>query len=119
MLRQDDLHEFRESGRVASEDGARCKDAPVPPANCESLQATEINAKRMRVLAENSHRCRSSAVSREECTSAKTTMFEDLAGSRTRAVDGDRTLNSSALGVPDGSLKAGDALALDFRFQAG
>ena len=50
---------------------------------------------------------------------AKTTMCEDLARSRIRAVDGDRTLDSSTLGVPDGSLKAGDALVFDFRFQAG
>ena len=57
MLRQHDLHELRKGGRVASEDGARCKDAPLSPGNCESLQATEIEARSTRLPAESFHRC--------------------------------------------------------------
>jgi len=101
VLRRRDHHELRKSGLVVSDEGTRCKDTPVPPANCESLPATEIEARCARVLAESFQRCRSSAVSREERPRTKTTMFEDLASSRTRAVDSDLTLDSLLLGVPD------------------
>jgi hypothetical protein len=99
-LRRRDHHELRKSGRLAAKARTGCKDAAVTPTKYKSLQATKIEANRIDVIPECSYRCRSPEESgRKECMEAQTTLFEDLPRSGRRAVDGDRTLDSSMLRV--------------------